>query len=326
MTITNQFKKITSLADTNLIYSYYDSFFINRKYPRFFMSLLYTIDNGDYYYGIVNECLCILKKKMIGQPIVYLTIPPISKTGNITVEKYVMDLFLKERIKTRISEEDFEIYGLDIKAYEHKKPLDEFLYPLRETSIVQGKEWETFRRFCNKFSHDCFIGYDHKNMDYKTYKQVKELNSKWETYKVQKIGKSKNRAFKTVSTIDVFNLMDMDKFSFTGVYDKEKNLICYDLSERISANQVILVTRYFDYTNPHVNNSAYFLHRATCGFWYNKNVYGLGNFGSSVGNKELYESKVRLKPIKILKLYEHKNVGKITIPEYKQICNTGDLI
>lgn len=324
--LTKNFNKINTLADIELIYSYYNEYTVRRKYPRFFMSLLYLMDNGDYYYGIVDDCLCILKKKMIGQPIVYLTIPPIAKVGRVSKEKRVVNLFKEAKIKTRFSEEDISLYGLDINTLEHKKGLDEFIYPIQDTVLLQGKEWESFRRFNNKFK-GFKIKTINKDIPYEDILKAKTLNKTWEIYKKNNNQITKNRAYKTVSTIDIIDVTNNDKMLFTAIYDEIDNLICYDLSEKINDSNIILVTRYFDYTNEYVNNSVYPLHYNACKFWYDSRVGGYANFGSSVGDKALYASKLRLKPVKILKLYEEKNVGKLTLNEYHNICKTkGDLI
>jgi len=318
MTITKDFKKINSLADTKSIYGYYNIY--NSTYPRFFQSLLYMINSGDYYYGIVNDCLCILKKKMIGQPVVYLTFPPIHKNGDIDIELETVLLFEKEKIKTR-----FMNGSIPLGKTKIVKGLSEFIYPITETSLLEGGDWAQFRRYINKFKN-CSIKHLTSNIDYAIINKCKELNKQWEVYKKESCGVNKSRAFKTVDTISVFYLMNLSNFLFTGLFDDKDNLICYDLSEKINDNNIVLVTRYFNYNHPQVDNSAYILHHSACKYWYDNGVKGFANFGSSVGYKPLHDSKVRLKPTTILDLYEQANIGKITLDEYKNICKVEDMI
>ena len=304
--------KLVSYLEYNKISKYYPIFSLYREYPRFFMSLLYLTQSKDYYYGIVNDCLCIIKKKMIGYPIVYLVIPPIHKNGDPRVESDTLKLFNKVKIKTRLSEEDLKLYDIDLKLVTRDKDLDEFIYDIKEAILLEGGNYSQFRRYKRKYTGytECFPSSHIKN---DIILNAKELNETWSLYKERDYN-GNNDCHVYDDTISSFIGLRTNNIKFTGLVDN--GLICYDLSENVGEG-VIITTRYFNYYHPKVNNSVYILHNLTCSNW---QEYKYANFGSCVGNKELYESKSRLKPCKILELYNFKYQYKFTKEEYDSIC------
>lgn len=302
---TKNFKKVKP----NTVFDF-SKFYEHRKYPRFFMSVLYLASKPDYYYGMVNDCLCILKKKMIGMPIVYLIIPPIN--GDISKEKETIDYFNKLKIKTRLSEEDKYIYGYN-NIKENK--LGEFIYDLELTTKLEGSDFTSFRRFIRKLSDNVDVSYI-KQFDFFGIKQAIALNSKWEKWK--KENKDRASCHTVDKTVPIF--MDTKNSILVALLDKSNNMVCYDLSENVGNNNIVITTRYFDYYNPLVNNSVYYLHHNTCKYWYEEGFRGLANFGSSVGVKDLDASKQRLKPVKILKMYDFDYNYKFTKDEWNAIC------
>src|SRR5258705_536050 len=94
-----QFKRITPKTISTLL-----PFYSTRLdlLPHYFMSpvLLFSY---CFYYAVIDNCLLLLKREWIsGYPIIYLLVPPMSMTGDITAEQYLLKHCLSLGISSRI--------------------------------------------------------------------------------------------------------------------------------------------------------------------------------------------------------------------------------
>jgi len=307
---TSSFKRFYDVKNLNIDYS---KFFKNRVYPRFFMSLLYLHSKREYYYGVVNDCFCILKKKMIGMPIVYLIVPPIN--GDITKEKETIDYFNSLKIKTRLSDEDINLY--DYTNVVANSKLDEYIYDVNDVTGLVGNKYAEYRKYIRKFNETVSRSINY--MDFKSVQSAVSINANWEKYKKSR----KNSCHVVDNTLRVFGASK--NFVMTTL-EHDNTMFGYDLSESLDKNNVIIVTRYLDYNNEYLKkqmamnySASYILHYETCKYW-----SGIGasnaNLGSSVGIKHLALSKQRLKPVKLLKMFEFDYTYKFTKEEWNAIC------
>lgn len=93
--LTKNFKPVKN-EDTSIFKEYYPSFFKARKYPRFYQSLMEMsqyVNVPTYFWKEINNCLVVLHKRWIHQPVMYLALPPISKNGRIEDELKVIQTF-----------------------------------------------------------------------------------------------------------------------------------------------------------------------------------------------------------------------------------------
>jgi hypothetical protein len=114
----------------------------NRTFARFYESPLRLMHQPHVFkWGIVEDCLCIIKKRSImGTPVCYLIIPPI---GDKWVE--VMLMFAQESITTLLSDEE----NRDEWETIPDKGNAEYVYRLDAFSDRYGVNKNQLRRPCN---------------------------------------------------------------------------------------------------------------------------------------------------------------------------------
>ena len=103
----HEFKPIET-TDFQFLTEWSDKLY-QRKYPRFYECLMrYSHQPHVFKWAIVDECLCIIKKRQImGTPVCYLMLPPMGPNSRLVMEK-----FQWEKISTLLSEEDIDLMSI----------------------------------------------------------------------------------------------------------------------------------------------------------------------------------------------------------------------
>jgi len=195
--ILKNFKSIEP-QDIEKLHKYYEAFFKIRKFPRFFQNIL-TLGNytniPKYYFGELEDCLCIFKKQYIYQSIIYLLLPSISLTNDIVMEKYLIDWFNNEGVKTLLSEEDIVIYNYSKNDLTLMKDNFEFIYDsslfVKDIFEIKNSDYQKVRYFINQFkkSEDklSIYGCNNKYLNETYYNKMNDLYLFWKDQKGKSI-------------------------------------------------------------------------------------------------------------------------------------------
>ena len=136
--------------------SYYNSSTNN----YFYMSALYLSypSNSQFKNGyIINDgCLVILRKgKILGNPFLYLAMPPISRDMNIDKERGLILSYKAKGVNCKMSEEDALKYGFD-DMIPNKNNI-EYIYSANEYKKLSGSKFAKIRNKINKLKKDLTI-------------------------------------------------------------------------------------------------------------------------------------------------------------------------
>jgi len=312
--------------DLEKIIPYQKAFFINRKYPRFFQSYLYLKSERKYFfYGFVDDCFILIKKKKeFGNRVCYLVLPPISLTGDLKKEFQVIEDFRLAGIKTKVSDEDLELYNLTKKQVTKEKDNIEMIYNPNLYNTFSSKKLANFRYAWNRLEILVKNKLSKNTSNYLTDLDLKNNNILLERWSAEK----RKNGIKSAGDYchDWFNELNCAKYfeilKFTENVDKKEILIA-SICEEILPNRVILDTNYADYSIQIPGFEAV----KAMHVWLMKSYPEdtLINSGSGGWDKGLTSHKRFLKPCKELQIYDTKIEGKISEEDYQYVCKGSEL-
>jgi hypothetical protein len=124
--------------------------------PRFVLSPIWLGEDHEFWWKEVDGALCLLKRKVYGNPSIQLVVPPMAQDGDPIHEKAVIEAFRHVQVSCELGDDDLDRYGYLAKECT-KKP-SEFLYragdfdPLPSGAL--GKKW---RRSLHKSTSEGFV-------------------------------------------------------------------------------------------------------------------------------------------------------------------------
>lgn len=312
--LTEGFKPV-KVEDTSIFKEYYSAFFKTRKYPRFYQSLIEMSQNPYYFWNEIDDCLVIIHKRYIHQPVLYLVLPPISKNGRIIDEIKFIKLFQDFGVTTKLSEEDINLYNFDIKEMIIDKSNCEYIYNTNEHSQpLQGKKWKTSRNYINRFEEGSkeglFYTFYLTNPSMIHFNECDKIYQEWLTKKGLK---------KVHSAHKVMNQKWEGKdIALTLIYEQDR-LIVWGLSEKIDNGKIIQTSGFRSYSNT-INDLSVIIHNQECKYWAKRegietfSNLGIGFFNNLINHKE------KLHPHTKLQIYKLPVERKITHDEWKKSC------
>lgn len=326
--ITKPFLPIMACKDHNPFAPFFFSFSKGRKYPRFYQSMLEMsqwVQVPQYYYGFIDNCLIILKKRYIHTPVLKLMLPPISLNNDYKKEKYLIEQFRMIGIGVKLSEEDLEIYDYDLKTNNLIKEDTlnvEFIYNADDYAKMKGKKHKTNRNIINKFnkllsdkkieigifSSSDNIWYWMNKCNYLYHKWCHEKDKNYTLHSAHKVF----RKFQNKPNVEV---------SFSYIMDmKTKQFIIFGINEQVGDKHVNIVSRFRRYDVDIVEDPTTVLHHWECKYWVDK----LGddvimNYGSGV-IPGLTKHKKKLKPIKEMQIYDAQPYKSIDKHKWDNSC------
>ncbi len=315
--LTKNFKPVKN-EDTSIFKEYYPSFFKARKYPRFYQSLMEMsqyVNVPTYFWKEINNCLVVLHKRWIHQPVMYLALPPISKNGRIEDELKVIQTFKDFCVTTKLSEEDINLYDFDIKEMIVDKNNCEYIYLANEHLLaLQGKKWKTSRNYINRFydmvEKGVFTVSFTNNPSLTNFRECEKLYKDW---LIKKNLKKVHSAHKVMLP----NWEGKD-IVLTSIYEKNR-LIVWGVSEKIDNGKVIQTSGFRSYSN-NINDLSVIIHHIECKYWAKREQtetfsnLGIGYFNDLINHKE------KLHPCFKLQIYKLPVERNISHEEWKMSC------
>jgi hypothetical protein len=126
---------------------FYEGFALTRTCPRFFQAPTYLIPGKSAYgWGEVDGCLLVLKRRAyMGTYSLFALLPPMSKDGNLQVERQLIDRLRSLGISIRISDEDVDLFGIDRTTLTADSWREEYVYRSGDMIERKGKHWAHVR-------------------------------------------------------------------------------------------------------------------------------------------------------------------------------------
>jgi hypothetical protein len=313
--LTLNFKAIEP-SDIEVFKTYYASFFNLRKYPRYYQSLLELgmyVNVPDFYWGIVNDCLVIVKKKWINNPVLYLILPPMHINNNLNAEKEVISQFAQNGINCKLSEEDIELYG-----YKEEVTIDkdnyEFVYDVNTFALLDDKKiryYVTQYKKINELRH--IVHTESPNQI--AYQKCEDLVTRWLKHKELKKIHSGHKTFGKFINSGLNAALSIIDNVNSGL------TIGFSVTEQIGSKHAIITSRFRDYDYLEIKDPNYVIHYLDCKYWYDTlGDNALLSIGSGVNVKGLVSHKAKLRPVKTLQLYNFKTDKKITREDWDSSC------
>ena len=242
--LLSSFKPITKYI-YYLVLPYYYVYIITRKYSRFFQSILILskyVNVPTYYFGIIDDCLCVLKKKYISNPVLYLIMPPIHIKGDIKKELDLISLFASHGVKTYLSCEDLDIYNIkpndcnkitnNFEFIYDSKLFVEDIYKLKDSSYGNIRYYiNNFKKNIDNIILDCR---NTTNNDIVFKSKLNNLYKDWTSLKGLKADNYQN---------ELDSLPNLSTFISSISYSNDK-LESFGITEEVSKGQVIIVNRF----------------------------------------------------------------------------------
>lgn len=293
--------------DVPTIHRYYEAYSSTRKYPRFYMSTLWLGAKSEFVFGVVDNCLCIVKCKVLfGKPVIYLILPPMDLDGSIDNELSVLKRFYRAGIGAKLSSEDVDLYDIRNRVVEDMGNA-EYVYRVGDYANLSGKYWKKWRIYWNAVS----------KYDVSTYTRTtpyivskcRGVSSSW--------GRVRGVSIKDhIRVMGLFNSFASNSDCFLFVVDVNGVSCVCGVSQRVSSSFGCLLLR------PHVfgslSDTSKIAHLIEARHW--AGVAGsdmLLNAGAAIrGGEGLERTKEKLRPIKVLQLYTLKPSKKLTLQDY----------
>lgn len=289
--------------------SYFERFFERRKWPRHYQSsLVLSIHPNQFLWGIVDDCLCVVKRKMyMINPVLYLILPPIHSDGDTDTERRVIEKFASYGVGTKLSEEDQAILKLDGVL---EKGNAEYIY--ESTHVFTGGVYSRHRNCMSKVRKQQADG--QLNLDNRTVLSKSEqvqligLTNQWKSDRLNLQGLDRFITnFNEYTSCGMVQIISLPDGSLHG----------YSITELTGPKQGCIPMRLHDYQKRVTTDANVVLH---CLDLLSRPEGTLLNIGAGVGVKGLDEAKQHLKPVKVLQIFSYKSDVKLTREIYNGTC------
>lgn len=291
-----------------------------RNFPRYYLSPSFLAHDGSYWWGRVENCLVILKRKWVmGRPVLYAVMPPMHYPDYGPSVEFLCGMrLLALGIGIKVSDEDVANLVPFVTPPVPQVGNFEYVYDLREVAAAQGPKFNRIRTARNRGTALVSI----LDADYTpvrsllgTREEIRELTAKW----IQRRRGRWNTAWKHAHTA-------LEGTGDVALLYEDKKLSAYSVTERIANNWYIGTLSFSSYAPElRFKQASYYL------FWMaaayiegggtflgddpNKPLYL--NFGSAVGVAGLAAHKEGLGPCNTLQIYDLKPQHPVTAEEWK---------
>lgn len=300
-----------------------------RKYPRYYMSPSFLAHDGSYWWGRVENCLVILKRKWVmGRPVLYAVLPPMHYPDYGPSAEFLCGMrLLALGIGIKVSDEDIENIVPFVTPPIAQVGNFEYVYDLREVAAAQGPRFKRIRTARNKLDVRG-NGLTMMTVPINDLGNIKteicELTKQWT---IRRGGRWKS-AWKHTNAV----LAGAEDISL--IYE-DGSLCAYSVIERICPNWYVGTMSFCSYApDLRFKQASYALFWMDAAYAEGSGVF-LGddpgkplylNFGSAVGVQGLVAHKEGLGPCGTLQIYDLKPVHPVTAEEWKYAVPGGSVL
>ena len=289
----------------------YLGFARTREWPRFYMAPLWLAAKGEFIWGEVGGCTCIVKRRsMYGRPVIYLILPPMSPHGDLDAEYAVLQRFYDAGVGARLSDEDVGLYGLEDRV-EREKGNEEYIYRAGEFMPLGGKRNRRWRHQWNELTTRCEIReYDTCMMG--AAGAAAAIDEKWK--KVRGLGVAHNRK---MMKLFATHAMQTATWGYT-LRGEGGPWAAYGMSQAISPGWVVLLVRQHAFSRG-VTDAGRAQHLLDTRHW-----CGVGggdmllNIGASLNVAGLASAKEKMRPVKVMSICKLTPTKQLTMSDYYQ--------
>lgn len=304
----NSFKNIGP-GDAHHLARYYAGFAKTRKYPRFYMAPLWLGTKGEFIHGIVNGCLCVVKRRvMYKNPVIYLILPPMHQDGDLKAEMAVVRRFQERGIGARLSEEDVTLYGLsgDVAV---DKGNSEYIYRAGDYLDLSGKQNSNWRHQWNELATKCNVKSLQRNVPRSTITGCTAVDVLWRAVR----GLSTTHASKLVQSFDEFAKAVP---ACLHVIETASVTRAYSMSQQILPGWVGILLRQHDFAGA-ISDYSRAQHLLDTRYWASETGPDtLLNIGAGVGVPGLDSAKTKLRPVRVMPIYKLSGDIPLTMEDY----------
>ena len=301
---------------------FFKSFEKLHKFPRFYQSIIEMAQFQSiprFYWGIVEECLIIAWRKSLGNFVIMLKLPPISRDGDADLEKSVLEMFRSAGASVQVSKYDMEVYGYtksDVNR-DHKW-LDEYVYVASKYGGgMSGGKLARQRNKVNKarkLEDDGIIRTIHTNkMTLSEFRKCDDVYKNWSLLKDHHGMPSAHLQFRKAKRSDNLILTYIEHAD-TG------EIIIWGVTERVGDKSVIITSRIQNYKQTVVKDPDCYIHHKESKYW--MDIAGedtMMNFGAGI-TENLSTHKKRLNPFIIMSRYKLPALRTVTKDEWHECC------
>lgn len=296
--ILNSFKPLTK-DSCKILNEFYSGWFVNRIYPRYYQSSLILtkfVNVPFYFYGVIDDCLCIIHKRFLVNPVLYLVLPPINKYGDLKKEINIIDVLKNHGVRTYLSDEDINLYKMNKNDVKKIKNNCEFIYQ-SDTFTDVHKMCTKNRYYVNDFKRkESHIKIN--NINNITDDDVKQLDLLHNSWCLNKNIKNNIKYYEGLNYIpNKCNVLSLQVGN---------NLFGVSITEEIFDGFVIITSRFTDRDNFFLKGTSLVLHYLEGEYYNNESKKSLMNMGSGGRSLGLIKHKTELQPIKTLQINKNK--------------------
>lgn len=285
-------------GDVGLWGEYLAGYAANRQWPRYYMSSVdMAAGMGRYRWTVVDDCLVVVKWMSMGGLKIFLSLPPMSKYGDIGAEKRVLQWFLDAGVGARLSDEDVALYNVPCTPC-HTGP--EFIYKADDYLILAGSAWAKWRYAQNVAQQ---YGVSVETTMQAMPADAVRLSKAW----AQSTGKNASHEIRMASNPAGI------PHGWTNTLNMDGTSIAWSAFQRITPNWVAYIASHRDTDKFQKIDASIYTH--TVNMRVVANIMGSGcivNMGGASGDNGLAEAKRKLRPCCELTIHRAVTARKIT--------------
>jgi hypothetical protein len=303
--VLQQFRRVT--PDTPLL-PYYEAFAHTRRYPRMFMAPLLLGTKSEFTWGIVDGCLCVMKRRVMFKSIVmYLILPPMHLEGDIVTERAVLRRFYKAGIGVYLSEEDVALYHVGNKV-EPVHGNAEFVYRAGDLADLAGRRNKVWRKRWNQLE---------ARYDVQTYNvsmamampDIRCISKAWREHR----NASSAHSEKIVAEFTQY-ARAWKTWGFT--ISRDGCPCAFSVSQQVAPSWVCLLVGLHSFSSL-LLDSCRMQHLLKMKYWCAElGPESLLNMGAAVGRAKLETAKQHLRPTRIMQIYALRSPKRLTLDDY----------
>lgn len=293
---------------------HYEGFAATRRHPRYFMSSLWLGAKSEFICGVVDGCLCMVKRRaMYHSAVIYLILPPMSLDGDLRAERRVLRAFYKAGIGAKLSDEDVLLYDLRSRVVGDPGNV-EYIYRAGDGVDLAGGHNKNRRRAWADIQKFDITFY---TLSMAPVRQTcRDIDKAWEE------GKRTRGATGSLGTSFAPKIVAAMAEHARGtaclgyVISHEGRALVYAITQAVRPGWVaLLVGRHtFD---PAIRDIPLAQHLIECRWW--ADTMGADtqlNMGATLGHAGLDAVKERLRPSKRLEILHLPGARKLTLEDY----------
>lgn len=283
--------------------------------PRFFWSPTYlAAQPGVYTWGYIDGCLCVLKRRVIiGNHVMYLVLPPVSRDGDARAERSVIERMRGHHVGTMLSPLDRRRYGYAEGDAKPDPRWPEFAYAAASYADPTGRDHKNTRAALNLGSRLEAVGrLEVSASAHPREGQWSALADTW--YAQKKLHRGERRLVKTFARHMTEG--SLRRFAVSVRDTATGRPLVHSLTEEVSPGRVVIVSRIRDYDNTVLPDPILLVHAVDCAYW--SGVAGPDTLltSGSAGTPGLTAHKQKLRPVDVMPLGRLDTGGRMTKEEY----------